>query len=111
MKLKISSEFARAPGPRHISEGKHSGELFRKKHLLPQLEKALESNVLLEVDLDGTAGYGTSFLEESFGGLIREDGYSYKDLKQTMRFKSIEEPALLDEIDEYMQDAEQRRQS
>ena len=37
----------------------------------------------LIVDLDGTAGLGTSFLEESFGGLIRRDHINYNILKQT----------------------------
>ena len=43
-------------------------------------------NVKLIVDLDGTAGLGTSFLEESFGGLIRRDHINYNILKQTLYY-------------------------
>lgn len=111
MEIKIARDFTTAPGPRKISEGKFSGELFRKKILAPKVREAIEQSVSLSIDLDGTSGYGTSFLEESFGGLIRNDGYSLAELKHVLTFKSNEEPALLDEIEEYMADAEERRTS
>ena len=66
MKIKIASAFTTAPGPRNISEGKFSGEQFRKDFLLPKVREACEQKCFLTVDLDGTSGYGTSFLEESF---------------------------------------------
>src|SRR5215212_7406867 len=76
MRIKIASEFSTAPGPRNISEGKFSGEQFRKELLLPKVREACDKKSQLIIDLDGTSGYGTSFLEESFGGLIREDNLS-----------------------------------
>lgn len=106
MKIKISSDYAKSPGPRLIAEGKNSGEEFRKKILLPKLKEAIERSIRLEIDLDGTAGYGTSFLEESFGGLIREDGFDLQKLRDVFIFKSVEEPGLLDEINEYLEEAE-----
>jgi hypothetical protein len=105
MRIKIATEFTTAPGPRYINEGKFSGELFRKEILLPKLREALQSQCCLEVDLDGTAGYGTSFLEESFGGLIREDKLDLETLKKSLKFISTEQPDLLDEINEYIADA------
>lgn len=109
MKIKIASEFTTAPGPRHISEGKYSGEQFRKELLLPKVREACNKNCQLTIDLDGTSGYGTSFLEESFGGLIREDNLSLATLDSTLRFVSQEEPDLLTEIREYMQDAQKEK--
>lgn len=106
MILKLSRDFSPTPGPRYPSEGKHSGEEFRQKILVPMLRQAQKANVELLVDLDGPAGYGTSFLEESFGGLIREDKFPLSALKAVLRFKSDEEPVLIDEINEYMNDAD-----
>lgn len=107
--LKIASDFTTAPGPRHISEGKFSGEHFRRDVLLPMVRKAQSANETLTVDLDGTSGYATSFLEESFGGLIREDNLPLQTLNGILKFKSIEEPDLLAEIHQYMTEAEAER--
>ena len=109
MKIKIASEFTTAPGHRKISEGKFSGEQFRKEFLLPKVREASGKKCQLTVDLDGTSGYGTSFLEESFGGLIREDNLTLATLDSVFRFVSQEEPDLLLEIREYLEDAEKER--
>lgn len=81
------------------------------KVLAPSLSKAVEQDEKLYVDLDGTAGIGTSFLEESFGGLIRHNGFELATLKKFLHLKSDEEPWLLDEINDYMEDAEKERLS
>lgn len=102
----IAKDFSKSPGPRFIDEGKFSGESLREDHLLKLVREALNNNSSLLIDLDGTNGYGTSFLEEAFGGLIREDKFTLPQLQQILRFKSEEEPYLLDDIREYMQEAE-----
>jgi hypothetical protein len=106
MKIKIATDFTTAPGPRYIDEGKFSGELFRKEILFPKLKEALKHRCCLEVDLDGTAGYGTSFLEESFGGLIREDKLDLDTINKSIKIISNDQPDLLDEIKEYLNDAQ-----
>jgi len=106
MIISIASDFSVAPGPRYPWEGDNCGQNFRTKILVPQLHAAIEAGQILTVDLDRTAGYGTSFLEEAFGGLIREDGYSLETLKKNLKLHSKEEPELLDEISEYMKDAD-----
>lgn len=107
--IKIASDFSRAPGPRYISEGDNSGELFRGVHLFPKVEKAIATHQELLVDLDGTAGFATSFLEESFGGLIRVNLVPLAKLDGVLKLKSIEEPELKKEIREYMVAAEAER--
>jgi hypothetical protein len=66
------SDYARSPGGRYVSDGPYSGEWFRDEILRPALDDAIRNHALLEVELDGTSGYGSSFLEEAFGGLIRK---------------------------------------
>jgi hypothetical protein len=64
-------DFARSPGGRFASDGPSSGEAFRDEVLVPALTTAIAAGDVLTVELDGTSGYGSSFLEETFGGLIR----------------------------------------
>jgi hypothetical protein len=91
MKINIREEFGYAPGPRYIREGDLSAELFRREFLLPAMKKAIQEKVILTVDVDGTAGFGKSFFEESFGGLIREEGLDYKDIVDHLEVISNEE--------------------
>lgn len=100
--IKIAKEFSRAPGPRYTKLGPHSGERFRDELLIP----ALRNFDQVVVDLDGTFGYGSSFLEEAFGGLLRS-GVSI-DTASTIEFVSGEEPDLIDEIREYIESAARR---
>jgi hypothetical protein len=66
------ADFAPSPGGRYIADGAFSGEWFRDDILVPALRAAIEASTVLRVELDGTSGYGSSFLEEAFGGLIRK---------------------------------------
>lgn len=100
------ADFSLTPGPRYKSEGKFSAEEFREDVLLPQLQAAVKSKATLTVILDGVHGYGTSFFEASFGGLIRENNFSLADLDLTLRLVSEEVPRYLEEIRHYMEQAE-----
>lgn len=104
-KCSIAKDFSQTPGPRYIREGDNSGELFRKTVLFPLLNEVLKNKGKLTIDLDGTAGFGTSFLEESFGGLIREESLDYNTLVSTIDFLSDEEPYLIEDIKEYLKEA------
>jgi hypothetical protein len=81
--ISIANDFTRFPGGRYREHGKGSGELFREDFLLPVL-RAGETAV---VDLDGTSGYPSSFLEEAFGGLVRA-GFTPSQIRSTFRFKA-----------------------
>src|ERR1039458_5361198 len=97
MRIKTATDFTTAPGPRHISEGRFSGEQFRKELLLPKVREALEKKCELIVDLDGTSGYGTSWFEESFGGLIRIDKIPLATLDRLpLKIISNEDPDYID---------------
>lgn len=101
IEIKVT-QYTRFPGPRYKKLGKGSGEEFRDEFLWPSLEKDKQ----LIVDLDGAVGYGSSFLEEAFGGLIREHNLQADDVSFLMgHIKSENDPTLVDEIRGYMQDA------
>jgi hypothetical protein len=67
-KISVAQDFSETPAGRYITDGPYSGQHFRDEMLFP----ALKEYDRVVVDLDGTLGYGSSFLEETFGGLIRE---------------------------------------
>lgn len=110
MKIKVSKEFSRTPGPRYVEEGDCSGEVFRTKILWPKVQETILKGLPLEIDLDGTAGYGTSFLEEAFGGLIRHHDMTLTQVNK-ITIISKEEPYLLEDIEEYLRDAQAKKKA
>lgn len=105
IEIKIARDFSYTPGPRYIEEGKNSGEKFRQEILTAAFQKAISEDKKVIVDLDETDGYGTSFLEESFGGLIRNDGIPYNEIIDRLEIISKEEEYLKDDVYEYLKDA------
>jgi hypothetical protein len=108
IKIKVLKDFSPTPGPRYVKEGANSGELFRQNILFPAFQKALQEGRKVIVDLDGAKGYGTSFLEESFGGLIRVEKMDYKTVKDNLEIISDEQSFLKDDIYKYLEDAAQK---
>ena len=102
MIINIAQDYTKTPGGRFISEGQYSGEDFRNRVLEPAFEKMLDTGETLVVNLDGGYGYGSSFLEEAFGGLARKT--KNRDLLRIV-ILSDEEPRLVDDVKEYMEAA------
>jgi len=94
--IKIASDFSETPGARYKKDGDFSGEEFYEKILKSKFEEALNSSIKLTVNLDGTHGYATSFLDEAFGRLARDFGK--KIVLNNLMFISNEEPYLIEEI-------------
>jgi hypothetical protein len=62
--------YSEYPGPRYCNQGECSGEDFYHRKLNNEFAEAFSAKQTLVVDLDGTAGYASSFLDEAFGNLI-----------------------------------------
>ena len=99
-------DFSITPGSRYKDEGDFSGEEFRESILEPKFEEALRIKAKIIIDLDGTIGYGTSWLEEVFGGLARK--YGSEKILEIIDFKSDEEPYLVNDIKEYIKNANKK---
>jgi hypothetical protein len=96
------------PGPRYVRQGDDSGEDFYHKVLNQEFYEALGNNQILEVSLDGTSGYASSFLDEAFGNLVYD--FSLEKVKANVSIISIEEPEWKDMIEnESFLEWEQRR--
>ncbi|MBH3330994.1 STAS-like domain-containing protein [Pseudomonas oryzihabitans] len=90
-KISVVKDFSKKPYGRYISDGDGCGELFRRNLLAPSLRKFER----VHVELDGYNRYGRSFLDEAFGGLIREEGFTWEELQSKLTYshslvKSIE---------------------
>lgn len=103
--ISVANDFSRYPGGRFEKNGKWSGEEFRKKFLKPAMEK----NEPFIVDLNGVRGYPPSFLEEAFGGLIR-DGFSLDEIKSRMKI-ICSKASRIEEIEMYIQNEAERLSS
>lgn len=76
MTINVAKDFSRYPSGRYRTDSRFSGEQFRDDHLVP----ALQQFDKVFVEMDGTLGYGSSFLDEAFGGLIRVSKFSSSEL-------------------------------
>lgn len=81
--ITVAKDFSDCPAGRYYADGPFPGQKFREQLLYP----ALKASDILEVDMDGTLGYGSSFLEEAFGGLVRECGMTAAELRAKLRLK------------------------
>ena len=100
-KIDIGRDFNRFPAGRYKRISNASGEEFRDRFLIPALESEQPK---VAICLDSTIGYGSSFLEEAFGGLVRS-GYAKSAIIN--KFELItDDLALKDEILSYINDAE-----
>ncbi len=87
MKITIATDFSSTPAGRYKEDGEFSGQCFREGFLIPNLENANKDNPLI-VNLNDAEGYGSSFLEEAFGGLVREEGYDKNTLRDILKIES-----------------------
>ena len=78
--ISIANDFSKFPAGRYYSDGPFPGQKFREEILIP----ALTANDKVFVNIDGTRGFGTSFLEEAFGGLVRVHKLSEKVLRDKL---------------------------
>lgn len=90
-------DFSEYPGLRHCAISDDSGEEFYHKILNNQFKLSYEKGNKLEVNLDATAGYAPSFLDEAFGNLVYDFGAEV--VKENLIIVSTQEPDLKDMIE------------
>ena len=105
VRINLAEQFSKYPGPRYIVEGDNSGELFRINFLFPAISEAVKHDQKIILNLDGTKGYGTSFIEEIFGGLIRENNIPLSEIKKRIEIVAVEEDYLIEDIEQNLQEA------
>ena len=86
--ISIANDFSRFPAGRFREDGDASGTEFREARLAPALRDADFDKVV--VDFDGVAGFGSSFLEEAFGGLVRTEHFDGESLNSRLEMTTTE---------------------
>ncbi|RTD94420.1 DUF4325 domain-containing protein [Variovorax atrisoli] len=98
--VSVAKDFTRYPAGRYKRNGETSGEAFRERFL----EDPIRKGETVLVDFDGTVGYGSSFLEEAFGGVVRTLRLPADFVIKHLSFKSSD-PSIPEEVVEYIEDA------
>lgn len=106
IRINVAKQFTKLPGLRYIRLGPHSGEEFRQKFLL----EPLRQGKTVIVELDGVRGYGSSFLDEAFGGAVRELNLDIGDAIQRLRVETTVKSWQLD-AEEYIRTAKAQHPS
>lgn len=108
MEINVVKEYTDKPGARYESQGSNSGQKFRDIILYSKFLEAIEKNEQLIVNLDGGYGYGSSFLEETFGGLVRrlkkENNDNYKKVSEIIII-SNDNKTWIEKIKGYIKEA------
>lgn len=87
----VVQEFHAKPYGRYPKHSDYSGQKFREEILNPLIQE----NEIITVDLTGYNRYGRSFIDESFGGLVLECGYSEETLRKKLIIKHDALPSIV----------------
>lgn len=77
-------DYTENPGPRFIHQGDFSGEDFYKKVLNKKMAECINQKATMEVWLDGTSGYPSSFLDQAFGELVYD--FTENEVRKIVHF-------------------------
>lgn len=101
--LSVAQDFSRTPGARFVEDGQYSAEAFYTNHLYPAFLGVVEEGGHLFLDLDGVAGYATSFLQGTFGTLAHDFGTEV--VRKHLTYKNEDDPRLNSLIERYITEA------
>ncbi|WP_026838314.1 STAS-like domain-containing protein [Gillisia sp. JM1] len=90
--INVAENFSEYPGLRHCSISDDSGEEFYHKILNSAFKEAVDKGAKLMLDLDNTAGYAPSFLDEALGNLVYD--FTLENVTKHLEIISIQEPDL-----------------
>lgn len=90
--INVAKQFSRTPAGRFTEDGPYTGARFRDELLRP----ALEQHDRVVIEMDGVVGYGSSFLEEAFGGLVRMGVFTKEQMHQKLELRSRLTSPVLD---------------
>jgi hypothetical protein len=105
--IEIAKDFSPTPIGRTRKTGDQNAVDFRSDILIPKLLEAEKRGEVLEVLLDGVFAYTSSFLEEAFGGLLRDPRVDANLVKNHLRVicNSRAYEAARRDANKYIQDA------
>lgn len=112
--IDVAKDFSSWPNGRRRTTSESSGESFREDVLVPLIkmlypnycnDMAIDIHTKIIIDFSDVAMAGSSFLDESFGGLYRNHKYDKNFLIGLFDIRSPNFPAIVNLVKEYIQDA------
>lgn len=88
--ISVLESFSEFPALRHCNISDKSGEEFYHKVLNKEFTEVYKKNDKLTVNIDATAGYASSFLDEAFGNLVYD--FTLDVVKLKIEIVSDQEP-------------------
>ena len=89
--LSVAKHFSRFPAGRFKTHSIHSGEGFREL-----LVTKLNENDTVTVLLNDTMGFGSSWIEEAFGGLVLKDNFTAADLLKRLTIRADDKSLVIE---------------
>jgi len=111
--LNIGRDYSSNPSGRFPKDGPNSGERFRMEFLLPKLQ-SLAANQKLKIILDdGVTAYGSSFLSEGFGGIVRDGHFTSEELLSMLEisYEKADFSFFKERIEKYIRDSVPKKDS
>lgn len=78
-------DFSKFPSGRDDNDGDFNGQRYRDSVLVPAIQDARDSGRKITLSIEGVLNFGSSFLEEAFGGLVRKGIISNKELSEILQ--------------------------
>jgi hypothetical protein len=88
--ISVLKDFSEFPGLRNCNISENSGEEFYHSILNNHFKEAFENKEKVIINLDRTAGYASSFLDQAFGSLVYD--FTLINVKNYVEIISIQEP-------------------
>lgn len=101
--INVASDFSIIPSGRQLSDGSATGQHFY--NILVEQLSNLKPNETLTINFDGVLTAGSSFLDESFAGLIRQKILTKKEFFSKILIEANEHPEIKAKIIKYVENA------
>jgi len=82
--ISIARDFSRTPAGRYPKDGPFNGQRFREQFLEPAIAQALAKKGKVIVEFSDADSYSSSFLEEAFGGLVRDKKFNRDQIQSVL---------------------------
>lgn len=89
--ITVVKDFSPRPFGRYPKHSDFCGQNFRAQLLAP----AMKEFDRVIVDLNGYNRYGRSFIDEAFGGLVRDEGWTQKELRKHLEIVHDSLPSVV----------------
>ena len=102
--LYIGNQFSDDPAGRYYTDGDGNGEEFREEVLKPIFSTG--KNITINID-NNVEGYGSSFLVEAFGGLIKHGYFKKEYIQERLKitYDNSDFKFYAKKIDQYINEA------